>query len=415
MSAMTKPRSRANGESILDSRIENHHRSMTKPRSRANGEGSIYFEKGRNRWVAALSLPDGRRQRWSDPDRDVVRAKLTRAIADRDEGLPPEGDRTTVEQLLTWWLGHSLRCRPTTLVFYTGAVARHLVPALGRIELRKLTPQHVEQMMGRKRAEVSAARANALRAVLRQALAVAEKRELVRRNVAALVEPYRVPTRGVEPLSLEEGRAFLAQARGDRLYPLYVCALGLGLRQGELLGLTWPDVDLRRGTISVRRQLQRIKLPDASGKLTATLVELKTPASRRTVPIPDGVARVLVDHRRAQLQERSLAHGRSWQDAALVFSTRYGTPLDAANVRRAFDRALARAGLAHRRFHDQRHTTASLLQAVGVHPFVAQQLLGHSRTEMTKRYSHPYEALLVDAAARIDAALLPDDGLVEQR
>lgn len=373
-------------------------------RTAANGDGSVYYDRGRGRWYAAITHEDGARQKWACEGRDAARARLAQAILERARRLPPTSDRASVEQYLAWWLRHSLRCRPTTLVTYERIVALHLVPSLGRLQLRNLTPEHVEALMSRSRRDgVSLARINVIRATLRQALAAAERRGLVHRNAAALVEPYRVRPRQPLPLAADECRQLLDAARDDRLHTLYLCAIALGLRQGELLGLSWADVDLAAGQIRVRQQLQRIRLGEGA-RLRPALVELKTARSARPLRAPQVVVAALAERRRSQIEERLLS-GPRWVETGLVFTTRHGSPLDAGNLRRAFHLALTRAGLAPRRFHDLRHSYASLLEEAGVHPFVAQELLGHTRVEMTKRYSHPYDAAKADAAERVGGLL----------
>lgn len=157
------------------------------------------------------------------------------------------------------------------------------------------------------------------------------------------------------PLSPLEARAFLDAVRGDRLEALYAVAVAIGLRQGEILGLRWSDVDLDGGTIRVSQALQRV-----GGRMT--FVEPKSLRSRRTIPMPPTVARALRAHRARQLEER-LAGGPDWNAHDLVFISTTGTPLDGRNLTRRFQAVLERAGLPRMRFHDARHTCATLLLA----------------------------------------------------
>ncbi|MEE8507034.1 MAG: site-specific integrase [Kiloniellales bacterium] len=172
----------------------------------------------------------------------------------------------------------------------------------------------------------------------------------------------------------------------------------MGLRKGEVLGLKWTDVDLDKRTLTVRASLQRI-----GGALV--LVEPKSRQSRRTVALPQTVIDAVRLHRARQLQERLLA-GSRWQDHGLVFSTTIGTPMDTRNLTRHFRKALRNAGLPLQRFHDLRHSCASLLLAQGVHPRVVMEILGHSQISLTMNtYSHVIDKLQHDAAAQIDAVL----------
>lgn len=215
------------------------------------------------------------------------------------------------------------------------------------------------------------------------------------RNVATLVDAPRVPSREVEPFSELEARKFLKAVRGDRLEALYTVALAVGIRQGEALGLAWKDVDLERGLIHVRRSLQRL-----SGQFE--FVEPKSRRSRRTVLLPASAVVALRDHRIRQEQERCLA-GESWADSELVFTSKSGKPLDYTNVTTAFQRLLKRAGLPQKRFHDLRHSCATLLLAQGVSPRVVMEILGHSQISLTlNTYTHVLPELQRDAATRME-------------
>ncbi len=237
-----------------------------------------------------------------------------------------------------------------------------------------------------------------MHAVLRRALKQALKWELVARNAAQLVDAPRVAQREIESFTPEQAKTFLDAIRGDRLEALYSVALAVGLRKGEILGLKWSDVDLDKRTLTVRASLQRI-----NGALI--LVEPKSRQSRRTVALPRTVTDALRPHRARQFQERLLACSL-WQDHGLVFPTTIGTPMDTRNLTRHFKRALQGAGLPLRRFHDLRHSCASLLLAQGVHPRVVMEILGHSQISLTMNtYSHVIDELQHEAAAQIDAVL----------
>lgn len=237
-----------------------------------------------------------------------------------------------------------------------------------------------------------------LHAILRRSLGLATKWGLVARNVALLVDSPRVKRSEIRPLTPEQARQFLQMAKGDRLGALYSVAIALGLRQGEALGLRWDDVDMQQGWVQVRMALQRV-----DGKLQ--LVEPKTEKSRRTIEMPDVVRDALREHRIRQLQERLLA-GQTWQEHGLVFTTTIGTPLDARNVVRHFHGLLETAGLPRMRFHDLRHTAASLLLAQGLELRVVQEVLGHSQISLTANlYAHVMPVLMKEAAAKMDAVL----------
>jgi integrase len=317
--------------------------------------------------------------------------------------LPTAVKDLTLGAFLEDWLTDVVRLsvRPRTYVSYRYVVRLHLAPGLGQRPLAALSPADVQAFLNQKAASGLSPRTVAyLRGVLRQALGHAERMELVGRNVARLARPPRIPHRPVSPLTMEQARTFLDAIRGDRLEALYLVALGCGLRQGEILGLRWPDVDLDVGTLTVRHALARIE-----GKLT--LVEPKSATSRRVVPLPMFVRDALLAHRLRQAQEH-LPLRPELPDlfAHLVFSTTLGTPLDGISVTRRFQRILAAAGLPHQRFHDLRHACASLLLAQGVPARVVMETLGHSEISLTlNTYSHVLPSLGREAAARMDEVL----------
>jgi integrase len=217
--------------------------------------------------------------------------------------------------------------------------------------------------------------------------------------VALLVDAPRVRRAEVKPFTPDKARKFLDAAREDRLEGLYAVAM-LGLRQGEILGLRWPDINLVAGTVSVRQSLQRV-----GGKLTA--VDTKTDRSRRSVRLPQVTAAALVRHQARQQEERQSA-GSLWKENDFVFTTTIGTPMDGPTVTHRFQNLLQSAGLPRMRFHDLRHTCATLLLAQGVHPRVVMEILGHSQIAITMNlYSHVIPAMQEEVATRLDEILSP--------
>lgn len=365
---------------------------------RGNGEGSIGQYHGR--WIARFSLADGRRKAVYGATRAEVAQKLAAATRDRDIGLPTLNEQTTLGDFLARWLEQSVkpRNRPSTVKSYTTHVRVHLAPALGSVRLARLTPSDVERFMAGKLAEgLSASTVTRIRATLRRSLALAQKQGLVARNSAALADPPHAQPKRYESLTIEQARAFLEAVRGHRLEALFAVAIATGLRQGELLGLQWTDVDLDGKRLFVRHALQRVDgVP--------TLVEPKTPRSRRTIALP----LLALAQLRAQLERRSvaLADDGEWNPLALVFTSMDGTPLDGPNVTHALQRLLREAGLPHLRFHDLRHTCASLLLAQGANMRVIMEQLGHTQISLTMNtYSHVMPEAMQDAAERMERIL----------
>lgn len=371
---------------------------------RGHGEGTIY-QREDGQWTAILSLGyvDGKRKRkqFYGRTRREVAEKLTKAQHDVQLGLLLVTERQTVEQFLTRWLEDSVKptVRPKTYHSYAQMTRLHIIPSLGRVDLTKLTPQQVQAWLNRKMSTGLAPRTvSYMRSILRQALEQACRWGLVARNVAKLVDPPTVPQQEMKFLTPPQARQLMAAARETRFEALIDIAL-LGLRQGEILGLRWRDVDLEGGTLQVRHQLQRIE-----GQYR--LLEPKSQKGRRTVSLPLFAITGLRAHRTRQLQDRLLA-GADWrgEDWDLVFCTTRGTPIESTNLLRDFKKLLKRANLPDMRFHDLRHSAATLLLVKGVAERVVMEILGHSQLSQTMRYSHVIPQMQQEAARKLDELL----------
>jgi len=372
---------------------------------RGHNEGSV-FQRKDGRWVGTLNLgwQDGKRRRKSfyGVTRREVAEALTKAQRDAQLRLAVTRDeRLTVAAYLGRWLRESAgpTTRAKTRQGYGVIVSRHLVPALGRAPLAKLSPDQVQAMLNAKvAAGLSPQSVRNIHAVLRRALNQAHRWGLVPRNVATLVDLPRAVRYEAPAIAPEQARAILAAMQGDRLEALVTLTLATGLRQGEALALRWSDVDLDTGSLTVRRALSRV-----GGEVRFD--EPKTTRSRRTVAIPASVIGVLRAHRKQQAQEQLWA-GSRWQEYGLLFTSSIGTPMTGGDVTKRFQVLLRAAELPRLRFHDLRHGCASLLLAQGVHPRVVMEQLGHSTITLTMNvYSHVIPALQRDAAERMDAML----------
>jgi integrase len=372
-------------------------------RRRANGEGTI-VRRADGRFHAAYYVltPDGTRKRrfvygqsW-----DECHAKLIEMKAKTAQGVPLAVKSWTVERYLLYWLNEvAMRhLRATTVAGYETVIRVHLVPAVGKKQLAQLSPQDVRRLLTAKRANgLSVRMVQYIHAVLRNALQNAVREELISRNVAKLVQ-VETPDYDVgRGLSIPDAQRLLQAVRGTRWHPLYVLALLLGLRRGELLGLRWSDVDLEAETLTVRQNLVR-----AAGELR--IQAPKTRRSRRTLPLPPQVVAALKSRRATQAAER-LAAGTSWADNGLIFTTSLGTPLEPRNVTRHFYSVRDRAGLPEVRFHDLRHTCLTLLLNLGTSPHIAQAIAGHSHVDVTMMiYAHSAMTEQTEALGRLGDA-----------
>jgi integrase len=371
---------------------------------RAKGEGGV-FQRADGRWVAELDLGwiEGKRRRrrvYGRTRREALdKLKELRRAADRGQNLAakPQPVAKWLEHWLTEIKAHD-GTRPSTLRRYREVVDNHLVPVLGKVRLDKLTPADVERLLSERRKAVAPATLLKIHAVLRVALADAERRDLIARNVARAVKGPRLATAERRALTVEEARRLLTAAAGDPYEAIFVLGLVMGLRRGEALGLRWHDIDLEARTLRVEGALQRV-----DGALT--LVETKTRASRRPLPITALAAKALA-HRKAQQAADQLAAGDAWIQTGLVFTTGVGTAIDPRNVNRRFDRLRGRAELPWLRLHDLRHACATFLLANGVDPRTVMEILGHTTIRQTMdRYGHALPERIRAAADVMDQAL----------
>jgi integrase len=369
---------------------------------RANGEGTICPRKD-GRWEAAYFAPDGQRRRLLRKTQDEARRALTAALKARDEGqVIPRGHGSVADLLENWLPGMRPRIRYSTWRRYRQLIERHILPACGRISLARLSPMDVQRMVNRiLGAGLSPTTAHHAHAVLRRALRDAVAAELVGRNVAAMVKPPPMAFREMQTLDADQARAFLAAGTGDRWEALWILAVTTGMRQGELLGLRWSDVDLDRGVLHVTGNLSR-------GPNGLEVTRPKTHRSRRPIRLSQTAVDAMRRQKAAQAAER-LQVGAAWEDHQLVFCRPTGRPVTAAwLVRGRFQPLLKRAGLPLIRFHDLRHTAATLWFRSGVNPKIVQETLGHSRVAITlDTYSHMIPDLQLETARVMDELFSP--------
>jgi integrase len=366
---------------------------VVKVRQRANGDSDVYPRKNKHGKVIGyrgaywIRTAEGFKRRYvSGKNKSETRAALAKARGDRDDGLIFDAGDLTLQDFLERWLQDSVKGSVSHRTYhnYDSQIRNHLAPVLGRIKLKTLSPAHIQRLYRAKLdSGLSTASVRYQHAVLHRALNQATRWGLVPRNVCDVVDPPKVVNKEVIPLNFEQSRAFLEASAGDRYEALYTVALTCGLREGELLGLMKKDLDLSARALRVERQLLRMR--DGSGY---TFPEPKH-SSKRAIKLPERAANALEEHLDRQEHEVRRA-GDLYRDQDLLFATDIGTPLDASNVvNRSFKPLLRDTGLPNIRFHDLRHTCATLLLLQGVHPKFVQRLLGHKSINITlDLYSH---------------------------
>jgi len=374
-------------------------------RHRLRGEGIISGPRRDGRYVGAFYAltTTGTRKRVYvyGRTREEAHERLIEEQAKAANGTPVPAQSWKLGPYLDYWLENVVKPtrRPATYALYEMSVRVHLAPGLGKHQLKRLSVPIVQAFLnGKLRAGMSVRNVQILRQVLSAALSRAVKDELVARNVARLVELPTWEPAEVVPWSSAEALAFLRAASSDPLYPAFVLLLLYGMRRGEVLGLRWQDIDSDTEVIRVRQQIQRIQ-----GELHVG--PLKTRAGRRDLPLIGLATDALTARREAQDADR-IKLGRSWVDTGLVFTTRTGRPIEPRNLVRSFTRICRDNGIRRIRVHAVRHTTASLLKALGVPARDAQIILGHAHVTTTQQiYTHVDEDARRDALTRLNELL----------
>jgi len=384
-----------------------------KRRRRGNGEGSVR-RRSTGRWEARFAVVDAagqlHRQSLFAPTRREAEQRLREALGQRDGGVVAPGPRETVGRFLVSWLEAAKpRLRPRTWDRDEEHVRLHLEPTVGRIPLSRLSPNDVQRahaaLLAKGLAPGTVRRAHA---VLRAALQDALRWRQIASNPASLVRPPRGSPREMTALSQVEARALLQVAGHEPLEALWVLAVTTGLRQGELLALRWDDVDLEGGSLRVTGTLTRIRRDapaEGEPKTHRVISTPKTAHSRRRVDIGTLAVEALRIHRGRQVEER-LRAANLWVDKSLVFCGPMGGYLHPVQVNAELRRLLAEAHLPSIRFHDLRHTAATLLLGRDVNPKKVSEMLGHSTVAITlDTYSHVLPGMHRQAAEIMDELL----------
>jgi integrase len=323
---------------------------------------------------------------------------LNRLLVARDTGQVVEQARMTLDAYLDQWLEAAVkpRVRARTHAEYKATLERYVRKPIGAVRLASLRAVDIQDLYTQMQANGQGGMVRLTHTLLKGALRQAVKWEMIAKNPADHVDlPKRQRGSKIRALTPPEVDSFLKATVSSRWNAFFHLLVGTGLRPSEALALTWRDVDLAAGTVTVRRSLGWLR-----GEKRFVFNDPKTPSSRRTVPLPLGLVRVLADHLvRADLDD-------------LIFRARSGNPAHQRTiVQEAFKPALERAGLSKDvRLYDLRHTHATLLLLTGVNPKVVSERLGHSSVAITLDvYSHVLPNMQAEAAEKLDELLYGDE------
>jgi len=342
---------------------------------RGRNEGSIWRQG--NNWRAAVSL-NGKRITKSFKTKSECKVWLRENLSQIDLGLTIGASKVTLEQFLCEWMDiHMANIKPKSGQRYKQIARDYVIPYLGQFQLQGLRIEHIEGLYQLLlKADVSVRNVRYVHSLLHRSLSDAVKRGVVGLNAAHGARQPKMLHHEMKILDENQIMQFFIAVQNDKNEALYHLAIKTGLRKGELSGLKWTDLDWNRGTIRVQRQVQRVT---GQGMV---FMSPKTKAGRRTVPLGFETLGILRDHRTKQQHERETA-GNRWQEFDLIFPSSVGTPQSPSNLLGSFKSILKHSGLPVIRFHDLRHTAASLMFNQGVPPFVVSKILGHSKPSTT--------------------------------
>lgn len=387
---------------------------------RSNGEGTISKRINKDGkvvgWRTAISVgydSHGKLvRRWvSGRTQAEVQAALRALQSEAHQGLLTDTKDLTLGAFLQQWLDSKERTdvKPNTLRSYRDTVRLYINPYLGTRKLEKLRVLDIEHLMGqlRKDGKSAAVQSYTLR-VLKMALRSAVHWQLLARNVAEVIHAPRKQKAEMQVWTAAQVAQFLRVAAGHRLYAAFFLTILTGMRRGEVLGLQWKNIDWERKRLKVRDNLVEVRQPGKPGKKHAgketvsstvsVLQTLKTPNSRRTIPLSPGTMQELEAHRRRQQAEWEMI-GESWKPEGFVFTDVLGRPVEPRTLYGWYRQLVEEAGVPRIRFHDLRHTAASLMIHNGINAKTVSDRLGHADVAFTLRvYAHLYDEQREEAA-----------------
>ena len=371
---------------------------MAKQKQRGHGEGSIYQRKD-GRWAASITLEGGKRKTFYGKTRREVQEMLMKALHEQQQGILATGPKQSVKDYLNYWLEevHGASLKLSTYALYRRHLDNHLIPVLGHIQLQKLTADQVQAFCSKKSKEgLSAGTVRLLHTILYAALQDAVRWKRLAINVCDAVTLPRLTRPEIQPLDQEQAQQLLEAAKGNRLECLLTLAIATGMRLGEILALRWEDINIEERMLRVRHTVDYVP---GHGKVES---EPKTEHSRRSIMLPQFVIDALKQHRAYQLESR-LKAGATWREQGLVFPNRRGGYFSRMRLYALFKQLLKEAGLPDMRFHDLRHSAATILLSMSVPSKVVQEILGHSNIGTTMNiYGHVLPSMQRDAMDDMD-------------
>jgi integrase len=374
--------------------------TIAKGKRREKGEGSIYLRKSDGKYVAYANLADGKRKYIYADTRGEVSKKLKALQRTIDDKTRVDKSAQSVETYLqSWLLIRGGRIKRITVQGYRTRL-KSVYPHIGKIKLQKLTSEDIQGMYNTLSLQgMEASTIKQTHMVLNSALNDAIARKIIAINPAAIVQPRRAQKHEAIILTPEQAKNLLSVIEGQ-IKTLVTLALATGMRLGEMQSLHWNDINFTDGHVTINKTASYS--PDEKGKYSHEETSPKSQSSRRQIALAQFASDELKVHRATQLQAR-LQAGSKWKDTNLVFCNRTGGYTHQATLERQFYKYLSIADLPHMRFHDLRHSAASMLLQMRVPPKVVQEILGHSSIAITQDlYGHLFPGMQEDAMQKMN-------------
>ncbi|GAA2968681.1 tyrosine-type recombinase/integrase [Actinokineospora diospyrosa] len=426
---------------------------------RPNGASTIYFSEYDQKWHGRVTMgvkDNGKPHRphvKRATEAEVIEAVRELELKRKNGEVTTPGRVPSVGEWLTHWLETiaTPSITPNAASAYSYAVNKWLIPGVGAHRLNRLQPEHLEKLYAKMLAQgKSPGYAHQVHRTVKTALNVAVARERITRNPASLAKAPKLEETEIEPFTEEEAQRLIRCAKKRRNGVRFIVGLALGLRKGESIGLKWTRIDLAKGKLRTPRQLQRHKWkhgcddphqcgttrhkvkpckpgcarhkrkpcpppcpPDCAAHASTCPqrhggglreVPVKSRAGRRSVGLPGPLVTLLDEHKEVQDAER-VAAGTEWQEGGWTFTQPNGKPIDPRRDHDEWKALLKDAGVRDARLHDLRHTAATILMALGVHPRVIMEIMGWSQMSMLTRYQHVSSDMATDVAKQVGGHL----------
>ncbi len=368
---------------------------------RGRNEGSI-SRRMNGKWRAQISL-NGKRINFGSKSKEECQTWLRKMQDQMSDGLTFDGSKLTISEFITTWLASAkVSIRFTTWEQYQGLARNYIFPEIGKIKISELRPVHIQHLLDHLLQQgIGHYAILKTHTVIRSALSRATKLGIITRNPASVVILPRKPANEMKIYDENQVNQLLVAAIGHRLEALFHLAVISGMREMELLGLKWKDLDWLNQTLKVERQLLR---PHGEG---IQFSSPKTKYGKRTLKLGSKTIEALRKHCELQQQDRIKASDQ-WQELGLMFPNHYGGPLEFRNLIRDYKKLLQDAGLPPIRFHDLRHTAASIMLSHNVPVIVVSRRLGHSKPSITLDiYGHLMANAQNEVADLLDEVITP--------